>query len=73
MQMGRRQITMQQVGELIANPGQVVDVWPGRKIYQGRMTVGGKGYLLRVVADIYRSPAEIVTVYRTSKIGKYWR
>ena len=30
-------------------------------------------YLVRVFVDIDREPAEVVTVYRTSKIGKYWR
>ena len=28
-------------------------------------------YLLRVFVDVDRTPAEVVTVYRTSKIEKY--
>ncbi len=32
-----------------------------------------RDYLVRVFIDIDRSPAEVVTVYRTSKIEKYWR
>ncbi len=31
------------------------------------------GPLIRVVLDIDREPSEVVTVYRTSKIEKYWR
>ena len=31
-----------------------------------------KEYLVRVFVDIDRDPAEVVTVYRTSKIDKYW-
>jgi hypothetical protein len=31
------------------------------------------GFLLRVFIDIDRTPMEVVTVYRTSKIDKYWR
>jgi hypothetical protein len=31
----------------------------------------GKTY--RVFVDVDRSPAEVVTVYRTSRIAKYWR
>lgn len=73
MEMGRRQITRHQVGEVLAEPGQVIDVWPGRKIYQGQIAAGGNEYLLRVVVDVGLTPAEIVTAYRTSKIGKYWR
>jgi len=32
-----------------------------------------KVYLLRVFVDIDREPPEVVTVYRTSKVRKYWR
>lgn len=28
---------------------------------------------MRVFVDVDREPAEVVTVYRTSKIAKYWR
>jgi len=38
-----------------------------------RMGKPAKNYLLRVVVDIDREPPEVVTVYRTSKIAKYWR
>ena len=30
-------------------------------------------YLVRVVVDVDRRPAEVVTVYRTTKLRKYWR
>ena len=33
----------------------------------------GVKYLVRVVVDVDRNPAEVVTAYRTSKIAKYWR
>jgi hypothetical protein len=33
----------------------------------------GRRYLVRVFVDVDRSPAEVVTAYRTSKIDKYWR
>jgi hypothetical protein len=36
------------------------------------VTMDGKTYIVRVFVDIDRSPPEIVTVYRTSKVGKYW-
>ncbi|HVO22038.1 MAG TPA: hypothetical protein VMW56_00255 [Candidatus Margulisiibacteriota bacterium] len=32
-----------------------------------------KEYILRVLVDVDRSPAELVTVYRTSKASKYWQ
>jgi len=40
--------------------------------YNRASNVGGKTYLLRVFVDIDRSPAEVVTVYLTSQVGKYW-
>lgn len=46
---------------------------PGRDILQSRIDIAGKRYLVRVFVDVDRSPAEIVTAYRTSKIDKYWR
>jgi len=30
-------------------------------------------YLIRAFVDVNRDPAEVVTVYRTSRIAKYWR
>jgi hypothetical protein len=32
-----------------------------------------KTYLVRVFVDIDRSPPEVATAYRTSKVEKYWR
>jgi hypothetical protein len=44
-------------------------------VYQSKLGVGDppKEYLLRIFVDIDRNPPEVVTVYRTSKIEKYWR
>ena len=39
---------------------------------QARIEFQGKSYLVRVFVDVDRSPAEVVTVYRTSNIAKYW-
>ena len=32
-----------------------------------------KRYLVRVFIDTDRRPAQVVTVYRTTKVKKYWR
>jgi hypothetical protein len=45
----------------------------GRDILQSRITLSGKRYLLRAFVDVDRHPAEVMTVYRTGKISKYWR
>jgi hypothetical protein len=47
-------------------------VRPGRDVLQSRVALAGKIFLVRVFVDIDRVPAEIVTVYLTSRIAKYW-
>ena len=49
------------------------DRGPGRDVLQSRIAFAGKTYLFRVFVDIDRDPAEVVTIYRTSRIAKYWR
>jgi hypothetical protein len=68
-QMARRQTTVEDVRRVLAAPEQVLEVRHGRVVAQGLAA----GYLLRVFVDVDRSPPEVVTVYRTSKIDKYRR
>ena len=70
-EMGRRRIDESAVRH--AAPEQRRTVRSGRDVLQSRIVVAGKRYLLRVFVDIDRQPAEVVTVYRTSRIAKYWR
>lgn len=74
-QMVRRQITEEDVAKVLAAPEQTETVRKGREIYQSLLQSGepSKTYLLRVFVDIDRIPPEVVTVYRTSKVAKYWR
>ena len=72
-QMGRRGITEVQVRHVLAAPETVQPVRSGRIVAQRIVTLGEapREYLLRVFVDIDRAPAEIVTIYRTSKVEKY--
>ena len=74
-QMKRRQIREENVANMLAAPEQVEMVRPGRYVYQSRVLLGEppKTYLLRVFVDVDRKPPAVVTVYRTSKVMKYWR
>jgi len=74
-EMARRQISQADVANVLAAPEQIQAVRQGRDVYQSRIKTGKppKRYLIRVFIDIDRKPAEVVTVYRTSKITKYWR
>ncbi|MEA3225965.1 MAG: DUF4258 domain-containing protein [Planctomycetota bacterium] len=74
-EMARRQISQDDVAEVLAAPEQIGSVRQGRSVYQSRIEAGKppQKYLLRVFVDVDREPPEIVTAYRTSKITKYWR
>lgn len=61
------------VRRVLETPGQRETVRPGRDVLQSQLEMEGKRYLVRVFVDVDRSPAEVVTVYRTSRIDKYWR
>jgi hypothetical protein len=74
-EMDRRHVSEADVAIVLATPEQSDFVRTGREVYQSRLDFGEppRLYLLRVFVDIDREPIEVVTVYRTSKIGKYWR
>lgn len=58
-------------------PDEVISVNPRREIRQSIIldATNQKTYLVRVVVDLGRRGATIVTAYRTSKLTKYekWR
>ena len=70
--MRRRRIDAHVVRRILAAPEQRHPVRRGRDVLQSRINVGGKTYLLRVFVDVDREPAEVVTAYLTSRVGKYW-
>lgn len=74
-EMARRQISQEDVAKVLAAPEQIEAVRKGRSVYQSRIKAGkpAQKYLFRVFIDVDREPPEVVTVYRTSKITKYWR
>ena len=74
-EMVRRQITEEEVAKVLAAPEQTETVRAGREVYQSRFQSGEppKTCLLRVFVDTGRISPEVVTVYRTSKVAKYWR
>lgn len=41
--------------------------------YQSKSDINQKEYLVRVMVNETLRPARVVTVYRTSKIRKYWK
>ena len=74
MELRRRQIPQAWIESLLAAPEQRIREAPEIEVWQSRFTSeNGKIYLLRAVLDIEKEPAVAVTIYRTSKTGKYWR
>ena len=73
--MQRRGIDVSVVEQVLAAPEQTVQGRSGKVVLQSRIQFGSPGrlYLVRAFVDVDRDPAEVVTVYRTSKFKKYWR
>lgn len=74
-QASRRGLDEALVLRVAQSPEQVIPVRPGREIRQAVVTQPPHKtkYLVRVIVDVLPDAVEIVTVYRTSKIKKYWR
>ncbi len=73
-EMKRRKIPREFIESVLDSPQQIVEEYGGKKAYQSKINFGsGKIYLLRVIVDDSREPPTVITVYRTSKISKYWR
>ena len=75
LEMKRRGIDEDMVSAALAKPGQIELARAGRAIYQTKieLEIPPKTYILRVFVDVDRKPPQVVTVYKTSKLEKYWR
>ena len=71
----RRGISESTVLQVVASPEQRLRIRADREIRQSRIAdpASGKLYLVRAIVDLQAESDTIVTVYRTSKIRKYWR
>ena len=72
-EMERRGIPLAVVESVLAAPGQKVPEHGDVVCYQSKVEINQKTYLVRVMVDETANPMKVVTVYRTSKIGKYWK
>lgn len=73
-EMKRRAIPLALLESVLQHPQQVVPERDGRMAYQSILDFGdGRQFLLRAIVIDSKTPAVVVTVYRTSKIMKYWR
>ena len=54
------------LAEIVPEHGDIV-------CYQSKVDINQKPYLVRVMVNETATPPKVVTVYRTSKISKYWK
>lgn len=73
--MQRRAISKDLVKQIIETPGQSAEVRPGRLVLQSQVMMGDPpaNFVIRVFADLVGESLEVVTVYRSRKVEKYWR
>ncbi|MCR4318602.1 MAG: DUF4258 domain-containing protein [Planctomycetes bacterium] len=72
-EMKRRGIPLIVVELVLDAPGQVLPGHEDVVCYQSKVEINRKSYLVRVMVNETAMPRRIVTVYRTSNIGKYWK
>ena len=72
-EMVRRQIDPAWVERVMKEPEQKLSGAGNRAILQARIETESKIFLVRCVVEDWRNPPVVVTVYRTTKIAKYWR
>ncbi len=73
-EMSVRQIPSEIVKEIVLRPQQTYPQDDEIEIRQSIIEFEGQGnYLVRVFVNIKKNPNLVITVYRTSKINKYWK
>ena len=74
LEMERRGLKDETVRLVLSAAEQRMEVRPGRIVLQARLPLGApaRAYLVRVFVDVDRRPPDVVTVYRASRISKYW-
>jgi hypothetical protein len=68
----RRNIPIETLNHVMQYPQQVITAYGERQVYQSKIEIGGKLYLIRVIVEP-TDPLMVITVYRTSQIEKYWK
>lgn len=71
----RRQISVELAMQVAQEPDQIVSARNGLECRQSKFyeDSSNKEYLMRVIVNPKIAPNVIVTVYKTSKVEKYWR
>ena len=69
-----REIPINLAEKVLKEPQQIIDKGLHKKIYQSIFEFENKkSYLLRLFIIIDEEPNMVTTIYKTSKISKYWK
>jgi len=73
--MTERGISEEMVLRIISSPQQTIPQGEEKMIYQSikYFEADERNFLVRVYVHIIKQPNLVITVYRTSKIEKYWK
>jgi len=73
-ELARRQIPRDWLDSVLDHPEQCFEESEATEVRQSRFrSPDARIYLLRVFVATDKQPPVIITVYRTSKVAKYWR
>ena len=71
-QAKEREINIKLIEETLSNPEQIVPEIKGLKVAQKKHLIDDKQYLIRIIFKEEKDLRVGITVYKTSKIKKYW-
>lgn len=74
-QMDERSVSEEMVLDVLRNPDQKIAVNKNKMVFQAKKYFDDaeRMFLVRVFVNTLKNPNLVITVYRTSKIDKYWR
>lgn len=72
-EMVRRGIPLAIIELVLASPAQKIPGHGDVICYQSKVDINQKTFLVRVMVNETKTPPKVVTVYRTSRIDKYWK
>ena len=70
--MKRRGISEKEVEKVFQQPEQKIELEGDREIWQTKVVLDSKTWVIRIVVEL-KPRVAIVTVYKSSKVKKYWR
>jgi len=70
----RRKVPIDIITSVAISPEQVVYLERGRIVCQSKLfdPILGKEMLFRIIVEDKGNIREVITAYKTSKVGKYW-